>query len=65
MIDNCTERLLTVAEVAAWLNVSEGTIRYWRHIHRGPPSLTVGFAVRYRRAEVEEWLAARGRRGGR
>jgi excisionase family DNA binding protein len=51
-----TERLLTVAEVAEWLGLAEGTLRYWRHVHRGPRSLTVGCAVRYRRADVEDWL---------
>ena len=55
-LENRTEALLTVAEVATWLGVAEGTLRYWRHVHRGPPSLSVGGAVRYRRTDIEEWL---------
>jgi predicted DNA-binding transcriptional regulator AlpA len=51
-----TERLLTIAEVANWLGMAEGTLRYWRHVHRGPRSLTVGGAVRYRPSDIEEWL---------
>jgi hypothetical protein len=55
-LDSRTEPLLTVAEVANWLGVAEGTLRYWRHVHRGPPSLTVGGAVRYRPNDIERWL---------
>jgi excisionase family DNA binding protein len=58
-----TERLLTVGEVAHWLAISEGTLRYWRHTHRGPRSLTVGGAVRYRRSDVEHWLERGAKRG--
>jgi excisionase family DNA binding protein len=55
-LERDTDALLTVAEVARWLGVAEGTLRYWRHVRRGPPSLTVGAAVRYRPSEVEAWL---------
>ena len=58
-----TERLLTVAEVADWLGIAEGTLRYWRHVHRGPRSLTVGGTVRYRPSDIEEWLE-RGAKAG-
>lgn len=56
VLENRTERLLTVAEVACWLGMAEGTLRYWRHVHRGPRSLTVGGAVRYRRSDIEDWI---------
>ena len=49
-------RLLNVTEVAEWLGISPHTLRYWRHVHRGPRSLSVGGAVRYRASDVEEWL---------
>jgi excisionase family DNA binding protein len=45
-----------VREVADWLGITESTLRYWRHVHRGPQSLTVGGAVRDRRSDVERWL---------
>lgn len=51
-----TERLLTVSEVAEWLGIREGTLRYWRHVHRGPRSLSVGGAIRYRANDIEAWL---------
>ena len=57
------ERLLTTAEVAEWLNLPEGTLRHWRHVHRGPPSLTLGSRVRYRPSEVAAWLERGAKRG--
>lgn len=49
--------LMTTAEVAAELRVSEPTVRWWRHVRTGPPSFKVNGAVRYRRADVDAWLA--------
>ena len=47
---------MTVDEVAQWLGLNPGTLRSWRHVHRGPRSLSVGGAVRYRPSDVETWL---------
>jgi predicted DNA-binding transcriptional regulator AlpA len=60
-----TEPLLTVPEVAGWLNISPATLRYWRHVHRGPRSVSVGGAVRYRARDIEDWLEHRTTEGGR
>ena len=60
-----TESLLTVGELAGWLGIAEGTLRYWRHVHRGPPSLTVGGAVRYRPSDIEAWLERGAKQGER
>lgn len=57
------ERLLTVPELAGWLNISPATLRYWRHVHRGPRSLSVGGTVRYRASDVEEWLEQGAKQG--
>lgn len=35
-----------------------GTFRNWRIAGKGPPYHKVGRLVRYRRADVEEWLAS-------
>ena len=48
--------LLTEAEVAELLRVSERTVRRWRAEGTGPPAVRVGKAVRYRRRAVDEWL---------
>ncbi len=56
VFESRTQPLLTVPEVADWLGISPHTLRYWRHVHRGPRSLSVGGAVRYRASDVEAWL---------
>lgn len=48
--------LLTVAEVATMLGVSEGTVRWWRHNGEGPVSFKIGRHLRFDRAEVYRWL---------
>ncbi len=52
-------RLMTRAEVAELLGIPENTLRNWRYRGiEGPRSFRVGKTVRYRREEVERWLAA-------
>lgn len=63
LLEHRTERLLTVREVAEWLSVAEGTLRYWRHTHRGPRSLTLHGGVRYRLGDIEEWLERGAKQG--
>lgn len=51
-------RLMTRAEVAQLLGISENTLRQWRYRGiDGPRSFRAGGAVRYRREEVLRWLA--------
>jgi len=52
------QRLMTRAEVAQLLQIPEKTLRNWRARGiDGPRGFKVGKAVRYRREEVERWLA--------
>jgi excisionase family DNA binding protein len=51
------ERLLSVEEVAEWLAVPVGTVYAWRYRGCGPASYKVGRHVRFRREDVEAWLA--------
>jgi excisionase family DNA binding protein len=56
--------LLITTEVAALLRVPAETLRYWRHIGRGPRSFKVGRRVLYARSDVETFIAqARGEAG--
>jgi excisionase family DNA binding protein len=53
--------LLTLAEVAAELRVPAETLRKWRAQGTGPRAAKVGRHLRYRRAELDRWLAERER----
>lgn len=41
-----------------YLDVPTRTVYSWNHTGTGPRSIRVGKHVRYRRADVEKWLAA-------
>jgi excisionase family DNA binding protein len=58
MINKQSNALVTPAEVAEYLQVKEGTLAEWRYRKTGPNYVKVGHCVRYRRADVEEWLTA-------
>jgi excisionase family DNA binding protein len=51
-----TERLLSLSELSELLGVPVATLYGWRHRGDGLAGYRVGRHVRYRRAEVEEWL---------
>lgn len=55
---------LTVQEVAALLRTSAETVRYWRHIGKGPTSFKVGRRVLFERAEVERFIEEARSAGG-
>ena len=48
--------IMTAAEVAAYLRVPLKSLYTWRYTRDGPPSARVGKYLRYRRADVDEWL---------
>lgn len=56
--------LLDVDELAELTGISRVTLGQWRAAGKGPPWTKLGRAVRYRRAEVEAWIAANGRGRG-
>jgi excisionase family DNA binding protein len=49
---------LTTDEVAEMLRTSIETVRFWRHIHKGPPSFKVGRRVLYARDDVQSFIRA-------
>jgi len=51
-------RYMTTAEVAETTRAPVETVRYWRHIGRGPKSFKVGRRVLYAVEDVEAWLEA-------
>jgi excisionase family DNA binding protein len=52
-------RLLTLDETAGYLRTPVATLRYWRHLGKGPRSFRVGRRVMFRREDVEGWLSER------
>jgi excisionase family DNA binding protein len=51
------EQLMTVQELAQYLRVPVATIYAWRYRRVGPLGFRVGKHLRYRRPDVEEWIA--------
>jgi excisionase family DNA binding protein len=51
------DQLLTIRQVAEYLNVSLKTVR--RLLGRGLPSVRVGRLVRFRQQDVARWIEAR------
>jgi excisionase family DNA binding protein len=47
---------LTTAEVAELLRAPLETVRYWRHVGKGPKSFKVGRAVLYAVEDVEAFV---------
>jgi Helix-turn-helix domain len=58
MTEYYDDDLLTTVEVADLLRVPPATVRYWRHIGRGPEGFKVGQHVVYRYQRVREWITA-------
>ena len=51
-------KLDSPAEVSEYLGVPTSTLSQWRWKGEGPAFVRAGRIIRYRRADVEEWLAA-------
>jgi excisionase family DNA binding protein len=47
---------MTTAEVAELLRSPQETVRYWRHLGKGPRCFKVGRRVLYPVADVRAWL---------
>lgn len=54
------ESLLTAKQAAELLGLPEATLAQWRSQRRGPPYIKLELRlVRYRRADLEEWIERR------
>jgi excisionase family DNA binding protein len=47
---------MTTVEVAELVRTPIETVRYWRHVGKGPRSFKVGRRVLYKRSDVQDWL---------
>lgn len=50
--------LLTLEETSELLRLPVNTLRYWRHVGKGPASARLGARVMYREKDVVEWIDA-------
>lgn len=57
MTDSTTQVLLRESDVAEMLDVQPVTLEKWRGTSRGPAYVRVGRLVRYRRDDVDAWIA--------
>jgi excisionase family DNA binding protein len=48
--------LMTIDEVAAFLQVSKNTIYGWRHHRKGPSAVRLGKHLRFKRKNVLGWI---------
>ena len=62
MSDRHLALYMTTQEVAQTCRTSPETVRFWRHVGKGPRSFKVGRRVLYAVSDVEAWLDA-ARRG--
>ncbi|MFO7548014.1 MAG: helix-turn-helix domain-containing protein [Acidimicrobiia bacterium] len=53
------DRLLSVGELADYLEVPVKTIYTWRHHNTGPQGFKVGKHLRFRWRDVQTWIAQR------
>lgn len=51
------DEILTAGDVSALTKVPASTLRRWRHERTGPRSFKLNNLTRYRRADVDAWLA--------
>jgi predicted DNA-binding transcriptional regulator AlpA len=49
---------LSTPEASEYLSLSESTLRYWRHIGKGPASYVLGRRVFYDLSDLDAWQDA-------
>ena len=50
------DRLLTVDDLAEYLEIPVATVYAWRYRQKGPPGFRVGRHLRFRWSDVERWI---------
>ena len=50
------QNFLSPTQLARYLSVPVATIYGWRHQGKGPPAAKLGNHLRYRKADVDDWI---------
>ena len=53
------DQLLSVEDLAEYLEVPVATVYGWQHRRQGPPGFRVGRHLRFRWSDVERWIDER------
>ena len=53
------ENILTTKEAAEFLGLKEKTLRLWRAENKGPSYIKINRTIRYRRDDLDEFVAKR------
>lgn len=61
-VSTADDRLMTIAELAAYLQIPEQTVYRWRKRGTGPKGFRVGRPVQFRRDDVDAWFETLGDR---
>jgi len=56
--------IMTLDQVASYLQVPRNTIYHWRKAGGGPVGRQLGKHIRFRRTDVDTWLDAQATTGG-
>lgn len=65
IISSSTPEYMTAEEVAELCRTTTETVRYWRHVGKGPRSFKAGRRVLYATEDVRAWLAGLREKGTR
>lgn len=53
------DQLMTAEQVSAYLQIGVTTLYTWRYLGTGPACAKIGRYLRYRRADIDAWVAER------
>jgi excisionase family DNA binding protein len=53
---NLLDPLLTIQDLAAYLDLPVATLYAWRYRGQGPSGFRVGRHIRYRQSDVDQWI---------
>lgn len=48
--------LMTIYEAAEYLNLTDRTLRQWKHYGRGPAFYKLGGKLMYRKQDIDDWI---------